>query len=161
MRVVIFTLLVLFAGLVSADDSYLCVAEKVTGFEFNKNSGSWEVVTIPADQYKYIVRPLPVGSDSHKNGYRNVVEVFGGDGSEVALCRRNSDVYGGLNCGEPREAYKFNIREETMRFVMTFNGSYMTSNRDVAIEGQDVIVKQVPDKGGKAPLMAIGRCSIR
>jgi hypothetical protein len=44
---------------------------------------------------------------------------------------------------------------------MTFNGSYLTSNRDVAIEGQDVIVKQVPDKGGKAPLMAIGRCSIR
>ncbi len=77
MRVLIFTVLVLYAGLVSADDSYLCVAEKVTGFEFNKNSGSWEVVTISADQYKYIVRPLPVGSDSHKNGYRNVVEVFG------------------------------------------------------------------------------------
>jgi hypothetical protein len=48
-----------------------------------------------------------------------------------------------------------------MRFVMTFNGSYMTSNRDVTIEGQDVIVKRVPDKGGKAPIIAIGQCSIR
>jgi hypothetical protein len=161
MRVLIFTLLTLIAGLVSADDSYLCVAEKVTGFEFDKNSESWRIATIPADQYRFIVRPLPVGSESHKNGYRNVVEVFGDDGSEVALCRRNSDVYGGLNCGEPREAYKFNIREETMRFVMTFNGSYLTSNREVTIEGQDVIVKQVPDKGGKAPIMAIGQCSIR
>ena len=161
MRVLILLVLILFSGSVFADDSYLCVAEKVTGFEFDKQTGSWEVVTIPADQYKYIVRPLSVGSDSHKNGYRNVVEVFGGDGSEVALCRRNSDVYGGLNCGEPLESYKFNIREETMRFVMTFNGSYMTSTRDVAIEGQDVIVKQVPDKGGRSPLMAIGQCSIR
>ena len=52
MRVLIFTLLVLIAGLVSADDSYLCVAEKVTGFEFDKNSESWEIVTIPADQYR-------------------------------------------------------------------------------------------------------------
>lgn len=161
MRILIFSLLILLSGLVSADDSYLCVAEKVTGFEFSEQSGTWEIAVIPADQYKFIVRPLPVGSDSHKNGYRNVVEIFGGDGSEIALCRRNSDVFGGLNCGEPRESYKFNIRQETMRFVMTFSGGYMTSTRDVAIEGQDVIVKQVPDKGGKAPLMAIGQCSTR
>jgi hypothetical protein len=48
-----------------------------------------------------------------------------------------------------------------MRFVMSFSGSYMTSTRDVAIEGQDVIVKQVPDRGGKAPMIAIGQCSVR
>lgn len=161
MRVLILSVLIFFAGSVSADDSYLCVAEKVTGFEFDPATGSWEVATLSADSYKFIVRPLPVGSDSHKNGYRNVVEVFGENGSEVALCRRNTDVFGGLNCGEPREPYKFNIKSETLRFVMSFSGSYMTSNREVAIEGQDVTVKQVTDKGGKAPMMAIGQCSIR
>jgi hypothetical protein len=161
MRVLILAVLIFFGGSVSADDSYLCVAEKVTGFEFDEQSGTWELANISADQYKFIVRPLPVGSDSHKNGYRNVVEVFGDDGIEVALCRRNSDVYGGLNCGEPRESYKFNLKAETMRFVMSFSGSYMTSTRDVAIEGQDVIVKEVPDRGGKAPMIAIGQCSVR
>jgi hypothetical protein len=44
---------------------------------------------------------------------------------------------------------------------MTFSGNYLTSTREVAIEGQDIIVKQVPDKGGKAPLIVIGQCSIR
>ena len=161
MRVLILPVLILIAGAVSADDSYLCVAEKVTGFEFDEQMESWEVATIPADQYKFIVRPLPVGSDSHRNGYRYVVEIFGDDNIEIALCRRNSDVYGGLNCGEPRESYKLNFRAETMRFVMTFSGNYLTSTREVAIEGQDVIVKQVPDKGGKAPLIVIGQCSIR
>jgi len=161
MRVLIFSVLILFSASVFADDSYLCVADKVTGFGFDKGTGSWEVTSFPADQFKFTVRPLTAGSEDHKNGYTGVVQEFGDGGSQIALCTRNSNVYGGLNCGESRDAYKFNVMGETMRFVMTFSGSYMTSTREVAIEGQDVTVSPVPDKGGKSPFIAIGQCSVR
>lgn len=159
MRGLILTVLVLLSGWASAGDSYLCVADKVTGFEFDERARAWEVATFSGGDYKFIVRPLQAGSERHKIGYRNVVLELGGDNTEIALCREGSDVYGWLNCGELRDPYKFNIRKETLRFIMTFNGSYMTSTREVHVEGRDVIVKEVPDKGGNAPLIAIGQCS--
>ena len=159
MRVIIILISALLSAAVFAEDSYLCVADKVTGFEFSNQSKLWEVAAISGDRHKYVVKPLSTGSERYNMGYRSVVQDLGNDGAEIAFCRLGSDVYGWLNCGEPSDPYKLNIRLETMRFIMTSNGSYLTSTREIFVEGQEVQVRKVPDKGGDAPIIAIGSCN--
>jgi hypothetical protein len=142
-----------------ADGSFLCVAENAAGFEFDEGSRLWDRGVLSADRLKFLVKPLEVDSERYRIGYRNVVQDIDNDGAEIAYCRQGSDVYGSLNCGEARDPYRFSIRKETMRFIVTFNGSYLTSSREILVEDEKVTVEKVPDKGGKAPFIAIGTCS--
>ena len=159
MRALTLFIVIMLSVPVAAEDSLLCIADNATGFEFDENSGNWEVASLAADSFRYIVRPVEINSERYRIGYRNAVQDIDNDGSEIALCRQSSDVYGSLNCGEPRDPYRFSVRKETLRFFMSFNGSYLTSNREILIEDDEVTVQKVPDKGGKMPFIAIGRCS--
>jgi hypothetical protein len=158
-RVSILLLSLLLSAAVYAEDSYLCVADNATGFEFDKNSRAWEIANPTASDFKFLVKPLEVDSERYRIGYRNVVQDIDNDGAAVAFCRQGSDVYGSLNCGDPRDPYKFSIRKETMRFIVTFNGSFLTSTREIFVDDAKIRVEKVADKGGKAAFMAVGTCS--
>jgi hypothetical protein len=61
-----------------ADESYLCIGEHATGFDFNKTNYTWEIVKFEAR--KWIIKRA---DPKHK------WEVFEfGEKNPVALCRR-------------------------------------------------------------------------
>jgi hypothetical protein len=159
MRVLTLLITLMLSFAVNAEDSYLCVAENATGFQFDEDSRSWDAGNLGADGFEFLVKPIEMNSERYRIGYRNVVQDIGNNGAEVAFCKQGSDVYGSLNCGEPRDPYRFSIRKETMRFIATFNGAYLTSTREIFVEGAKVRVEKVPDKGGDAPYLLIGSCS--
>jgi hypothetical protein len=159
MRAFTILITIMLSAPVWAEESLLCIADNATGFAFDEKSGNWEVTSLTADSLRYIVGPVEINSERYRNGYRHVVQDINDDGTEIAFCRQGSDVYGSVNCGEPRDAVRFSIRQETQRFIVSYNGSYLTSNREIFIEDNDVTVKKVSDRGGKTSFIAIGRCS--
>ena len=69
-------------------DAYLCVADKSTGFQFNKSTKTWESVNFDVGDSKYIVRPITPDDKVHRPG-RYAYGVWKlGENTPMILCKR-------------------------------------------------------------------------
>ena len=77
-------LVILLAGAIQAEESYLCVSNMATGFKLAKD-GVWRQTNFKADR-KYLVKE-PVKGDDFLSNYAFVVEHFG-EGVFSSMCKR-------------------------------------------------------------------------
>ena len=143
------------ANLVSAADSYLCVANKATGFQFNPESGEWgHVEFIP--RARYVVKQATDSEAvySTKEGYAwTVTDSSGGDPNMG--CKMDFESAGGLYC-EGFVGDIFRMNNKSMRYVFTYVGSYIESSLDFSNREN---IKNGSDRGGDTPTVEIGKCS--
>lgn len=124
-----FALLLLIPNLSFAGESYLCVADKSTGFDFNKTSKEWYSTNFNTTNQKYIISKSIIPS------YTWDIKVLGG-GTE-AYCKNDFNENGILICGV---AYEFRINIKKLRYLKSYLSGYYLNGSDT-------------------PYIEIGKCS--
>lgn len=139
--------LLAYASMANADE-YLCVAEKASGFSFNKLTKSWQSANFSTEA-KYLV--------SESNNPKYAYQVTGvWDRYPIASCKVGFNKYGYIFCadvgfGSGIEIYDFRFNRINGRFLLTSPAGYY----NVVPE----IDKGAVDENRGTPYMAIGKCS--
>ncbi len=166
MRALLGLVIIVFSVAAAAQaDSYLCVADKSTGFQFNKSTKTWESVNFNVDDSKYIVRPTtPDDKVLWPGRYAYGVWKLG-ENTPMILCKEGISKADWLSRGAEYQRFVLNAR--TNRYMHTYVGEYMVATfenvRDdhgmpVIIDGEWVS-RDKEDEGGDTPYMEIGKCS--
>lgn len=127
----------------AAEEQYLCVAEKVSGFIFNKSSETWESTTFRTDR-KYLIAP----TKEHKvRGAFQITEV--GQSVPSYFCKEpfNEGVilYCALTIGlGDLKLVDFRFNKENGRFLKAQLVGYFFNPSG---------------EGGDTPFLEIGKCS--
>ena len=124
------------AAVAFAQDSYLCVPVKSTGFEFL--NGAWEVANFSIDQERFILRRSREG-EGHLDA-EWVIFAQVNESIVLATCPTDFSSSGLLSCESSRVRWRFN--RQTLRFQYWYYGGYTF--------GDDQL---------NGPSMAIGDCS--
>lgn len=124
--------------------SYLCIADKATGFAFDETNNEWVTTTYNVSKHKYLISPI---SNDHrfKDQFSYIVKNFK-TGEEEAYCDNEIDFFGDLKCKAYEYELHFNIISN--RFI----GYQLTGYHDVTKNGY------IKD-GDVSPYMEIGICS--
>jgi hypothetical protein len=127
--------------------SYLCVADKSSGFTFNKTGKAWQTTTFNVTESKYIFR-VANEVDRSTMPSANWVVVKVGQSSPVASCGEalgDSDV---LIC-EGFESFRFH--KKNLRFLGLYSIGYWSDD----LEDPNSVFAE----GKNTPSMQIGKCS--
>lgn len=129
----------LLAGLFAANgaqaaDSYLCVAEKTTGFAYDVNRKAWHSADFRSEKKFAITR------SKHKSYAWEAKEV--GDARPAATCEKDFNEAGNLFCTGVFDL-RFNRRQQ--RFLYAYPIGYWSDGVGTR-------------EGENTPAMAIGRC---
>lgn len=125
------------AFMATAGDSYLCAAEKTTGFTYDAASKTWKSADFRSDKKIAITRA------KQKPYAWEAKEV--GDSRPAAVCEHDFNEAGNLFCSGVFDL-RFNKRQ--LRFLYVYPIGYWSDDNQVA-----------PSKEGlNTPALAIGRC---
>ena len=171
-------LLTLIASFAAAEDdkkleTYLCIADKATGFNFNESSGKWEAINFTVEGRRHLIRPSRP-DDLAYDSIAYVGHQFGEDDISI-VCEKEPDEMGWLHCGH------FVMNTATKRYIIRGNGGYVSATIDIGgvfraicdndmfetdpdcagIRGHkdDFTVPLKDDKGGDSEYLEIGKCS--
>lgn len=134
----VLVLALLVPVMASATTSYLCVADKATGFIFNRASGNWDTTTFnPRGKYLLSAR-TEKESPSSKWLVREVGDTF-----PSYFCLGDFSEAGQIYC---RGFGEFRFSREAGRFLVTYTQGYVVGK----VNG-----KEAED----TPSMEIGKCS--
>jgi hypothetical protein len=136
------------AGSVEAVEaqSYLCIADKETGFSFNKSKKDWEITRFDVSDDKYILTKK--WSDLFQGmrwTWTKVGENFGEPCSE----KGDFTERGFFRCGFVSGILYMN--RQNMRFQLTYPYGYPEGGRDTNPFGEE--------EGANTPYVEIGRCA--
>ena len=135
MKLLLSTILVLLPG-ISFAKQYLCVADKATGFVYNKRAKSWQQANFAVKDTKYILSFLK------KSAYKYKVTEMGKD-FQMATCKDGFSRYGNLICGGGSLGMDFRFNRNSGRYIKTYPGGYHTGG----------------DAKADTPSIEIGKCS--
>jgi hypothetical protein len=117
---------------VLAQQSYICIADSSTGFDFNKTTKKWYPKHFDVKDSKYVL--------SRKNNIWEWKEI----GQQVPMIKCGEfDGNGYLYCSGI-ETLRFN--KNNLRFLLIYNVGYVTAGV-IGVDGED------------SPAMTIGKCS--
>ena len=138
------TLLILLSPVSHAEDSYLCVTEKVTGFVYDKSAGDWSITDFNAHR-RYIV------SRSRAEGVAwQVAQV--GEVIPSTLCRHDFSSAGNLSC---EGAHQFKMNRTNRRFLHAYLMGYWSDhNSETRTADNPFLFKE----GENTPFVEIGTC---
>jgi hypothetical protein len=129
-------------GSQAADESFVCIADHVAGFDFDRKSNRWVIGNFRATQKFTVAR-------SKLKGQVWEVRDFG---SEIALttCKDDFNDFGMIYCTGLFEQLHFN--RKTMRYLRTHTSGYWN---------EDSLRKIFPNsrEGGDNPGIEIGTCT--
>jgi hypothetical protein len=134
-------LVCLISTAANADESYLCIGEKATGFSFNEKTKEWGISSFKV--HKYIVK-----KDSPDKGQWKVYR-FGNNTPEVE-CGYGFIVDTTLIC-EAGVGVEFRMNKINNRFLYLYYLGYWTDYEKKA--------KEMFGEGMNTPYMEIGKCS--
>ena len=138
------SLIILMSPVAHAEDSYLCVTEKVTGFVYDRASGNWSSTNFN-DERQYIV------SRSRAQGVAwQVAQV--GEVIPSTLCRSDFTHSGNLSCEGP---HQFKMNKANRRFLHAYLMGYWSdhSSETRAMENPFLF-----KEGENTPFVEIGTC---
>jgi hypothetical protein len=140
----------LLFGVTSASaDSYVCVADRSTGFRFDPTTKTWQTASFTTDRSKWIIRP-PAGNETFiAEGTRYAVFEAGSDIPNYG-CESAFTEAGFLFCNVGPGEFKMN--NKTNRYLLTYTFGYWT---DDLTPGD----KRRFREGSDTPLIEIGRCN--
>lgn len=127
-----------FTAQVSAADPYLCVADMVTGFAYNKALDRWQATEFQATR-KYVVKK------SANPPFSFEVTALG-TSYPIASCQAGFSEYGFLNCEGPIE---FRMNRNNLRYTRVYFGGYIGAMNPAA----------GTEDGGDSPTIEIGKCT--
>jgi len=138
-------LLAAFPAAVHAE-GWICIADQATGFIYDAAAQKWKSTTFRVDSSRYLIR-RPEGRTSAWE-----VREFGNPSDVLASawCKNETNEAGFLFCGGLWRDFVFNAINN--RYILTFQGSYITYNPMAQLE---VLRKD----GGDTPYIEIGTCS--
>lgn len=119
-------------------DQYLCISEKATGFEFNKETKSWNTANFNVQGQKYIISKSKVEFIEYE--VKKFAEKY-----TIAECMRDFTEKGFLDCDGPIGTFKFN--RENGRFLRINPWGYLGVSPFSTNEGDN------------SPFIEIGKCS--
>lgn len=139
------TFLILIPTVAKAD-TWLCIADRSTGFYYNESSKKWLQTNFKTENNRYIIKR------SQRDNLTWEVNEFGAAESFFphAVCNSDFTEGGFLHCTGILSEFKFN--KNNGRYVYTFTGSYITYNPQSSLE-------MFRKDGGDTPLIEIGTCS--
>jgi hypothetical protein len=145
--------LLLLMGLLPAPvhaptSSYLCVADKSTGFTLNKVTHEWETTRFTI-MNKYLVSHSPKGSKFDSLGTKWTVKEVGRSFAQY-FCKADFNDVGNLFCDGFGE---FKMNKLSLRFLTTYTDGYWNYGPGTKRFGPEDI------EGGDTPAVAIGTCS--
>ncbi len=144
MKTFAIALLVSSLPALASAESYLCVEDHATGFEFNHNKKAWQAKFFTSNQ-KYLVKP---NADPSLKGKWIVSEI--GTSVPFAWSEYDFTSTGALRC--EGSLGEFAMNRKNLRFVRTFIVGYWTD----AIPGEQ---EGTFAEGKNTPNIAIGKCS--
>ena len=124
-------------------DTYLCIAEKVTGFIYEETTKNWRSTNFTQKDKWLIKKTDP--NDNFVKDFKRVVQQFGNEGNEI-YCKEQIDKYGFLYCTGALGTFRFN--NKSLRYLYTHVLGYYNTGRP-----------KYPDKGSTTPYIEIGTCS--
>lgn len=127
-------------ALAQAEDSYVCVADKATGFSFEQSSGQWMPTTFKVDGGKYLLK---------KGATRWTWAKFGDPSFVPPVPCSVPDKAGFVFCQE-FEDIRFNTG--SMRYQRYYPFGY--------VRGTTKLSMLQGGEGSDTPLIEIGTCSI-
>lgn len=141
-NVFLYGILLSLAVPASAQNSYLCAEDMITGFSFDRGAHRWQRAEFKAEGKFIIARA------SEPSRKWEVKET--GSSVPVAVCGKDFDEDGKIRCVGIGKDFLFN--QKSMRFLTTYTVGYWNENALRAI---------VPgrNEGDDTPGMAIGRCT--
>ena len=110
--------------LTASASQWLCVAEKATGFTYNKYNEDWEQVNFKAED-KYIIKP---GEKPPM-----IVVTLIGDEYPMIYCSEGYNEGGNLVCDGGLSKFEFNSRNNTYMKLYTV-GLFAPEGNDIAIQ---------------------------
>lgn len=127
-----------------ANESYLCVTEKVTGFIYNQELGDWSATSFNANR-RYVV------SRARADGFAwEVVQV--GETVPSTLCRNDFSPAGNLSC---EGSHQFKMNKANRRFLHAYLMGYWSDhNGETRMTGNPFLFKE----GENTPFVEIGTC---
>ena len=136
-RVAIFTvLLATVAAIACAAEptSYLCIADKATGFSFNKERRVWQQANFNVKDSKYLL-----SQRDGKWGWKRFGEQY-----DDGQCSDRFNEFGFLHCNNVFDAILFN--KQTLRYQLFYPVGYVSK-------------LDSKDSGSDTPSLEIGTCS--
>ena len=138
MKIALLVAGLVLAGLVSAADSYICAADRSTGFIYKDNE--WQAVNFDVSQNRYLVRKA-TEDDSHSSS----PWLYGEFGQSILGGQCDEPFSTGLMiCRSAGQDFRVNISK--MRYQLYYWVGYIISN-DTSSHRSDT------------PYIEIGRCS--
>ena len=131
------------ANKAKAVDSYVCTAEKSTGFAYDKE---WQIANFNVSTNKYFI------TKSKRNDFiTSEWEVKRiGKNYPTYYCPKDFDKFGYLNC---ELMGTFTMNNNNLRYLLIFPFGYVSDN--IKDEKGNVIIKE----GESKPFLEIGKCS--
>jgi len=111
MKKVLVLLLLMVSTNIFANESYLCIADKATGFSFNKQSKTYESGNFNVSKSKYILK-------NNNNTWE-----WTDFGRKYSLCKGSFNASGIFGCGGGVEEVTFN--KNNLRYVKTSIFGYL------------------------------------
>ncbi len=103
-------------------ESYLCIADMVTGFAYNKTFERWVEGKFTVDSEKYIVRK------SNRKGFAwNVTGI--GEKTPVFFCEKDFDKNGNLYC---TFLAIFKMNKNNLRFIIDYSFYFLDDSKEDA-----------------------------
>lgn len=117
-KILLLATLVFFSTSAIADNSYLCIADLVTGFHHDESHDTWEQSAfLPGERF--------VLNEERENFYR--IERSGDTGSWAAICNSRTDLSeDSITCESGTNQFHFNrklLRFTSFRYFGYWNGS--------------------------------------
>lgn len=127
-----------------ADERYLCVADRMTGFVYDGGAGDWSVAEFNAGR-TYIVSRSPA------NGFVwQVTQV--GETSPSVLCKNDFSGAGNLSC---EGIHQFKMNKTNHRFLHAYLMGYWSDHgKELQTAANPILFKE----GENSPFVEIGTC---
>lgn len=164
----VFLLLLVASTAVAEDKSYLCIADKATGFDFDESTKKWESVNYDVDDQMFLIKPVNEDGSAlerlvyDKSGY--LVWTFG-SGDVSHYCEKGPGAYGWLHCNSMTGG-RFAMNSLSKRYVRTAPGGYVSATIDLVRDDSvkpdkddEVMTTLKEDAGGDSVAIEIGKCS--
>ena len=160
----------LLATQVSASESYVCVADIGTGFDYDKTINKWKIVGINVDKDKFIVSKPTKDSTNlikklKKSGFIapfpegkflwSVKHVD--DPLAMIYCKKDFNKYGLLACEGLFSEFKMN--KNNLRFIMTSSVGYHLGLAKHIPKEKEIGIRKSLEKKINHPSISLGKCS--
>jgi len=132
---------VIFVAVGFAEERYLCVAEKATGFWYDEQKDSWEPRTVPTDR-KYIITK----AEGDENEF-SVTMI--GQSTPVGLCKEDFTDTGLLFC-QASDLLDLRFNRNNGRYLAAMANGYYFVGATEAVK---------TDSDSQWPFIEIGKCS--